>query len=1050
MTALAATGVAYFVVAVVSLKLAIPPGYATPLYPAAGIALASVLMYGGRMAIGISIASFAANILMSPLGPQWNPATWTLPAVTAIGASLQALVGAWLIRRFVRPPLTLTEPRDIAVFLGAGVVSCLINATLATVTLWLRGRAVAASLPFTWGTWWVGDMLGVLIATPIVLSLFAQPRDAWAPRRLSVGLTLTIVTVLLALGILQVARWNSERITTAFERDASGASLALSAQLREPLHALQAIRGVYLASNDVTRDELRLASKGWLASGSLQAVGWLERTRRSDIPALEARTRAEGLPNYAVFDRKEGPGGTSIAQNDDEVMALRYIEPVDRNAAALGVNSRSIPAARRAIDAALRSGQPVATAGFRLTQQAAGQNEVGVVVYQAVYEAGTSDPPQADKATGLVFVTLRLDELVRQLLPQIPSYLKLCVVDRGVIEPRQRLSGPADCESQTTRYLNQRTLQYAGREWEVRVTAKANEIPGANSADVWLFALVGLLSTAMLGGFLLTVTGRTRRIETAVRERTAALQAEVQEREIAEAALRESEQRFRTILTHVPIGVIYTDLRGSVKQTNPRFCEMTGYAEDELLSMSAAQYTHPEDVVQDEELTAQLVRGEIPMYRRHKRYISKRGQTVWVQSTVSLLRDAQGQPRRILGVVEDITEHLKLEEAERAREAAEASNRAKSDFLSRMSHELRTPLNAMLGFAQLLELDARHPLTPAQQPWVAQIQQAGWHLLEMINDVLDLSRIDSGNLRLQTETLNIADVLAASASLVEGEAAQRRILILQELDPEISSVFGDATRVKQILTNLLSNAVKYNVDGGRIHVASHREGADHVEIAVTDTGLGMTPQQMAELFQPFNRLGRERSTLEGTGIGLVISQRLAELMGGSLRARSVSGQGSSFILSLPCAPHPDSQPSGLDELVPSSAEYHRRRVHYVEDNETNVEVMRGILAQRPQVELSVSITGLDGLAAVRQRLPDLILLDMHLPDISGMELLRHLKADRRTAGIPIVIVSADALAHQIDAAFEAGASHYLTKPVNVNELLTVLDSLLERMDTAFS
>jgi PAS domain S-box-containing protein len=1048
--ALAATSVAYFVVAVVSLRLAIPPGYATPLYPAAGIALACVLMYGARMAIGIAIASFAASVLMGPQGPQWNPATWTLPAVIATGAVLQALVGARLIQRFAQPPLTLTEPRDIAVFLGAGVVSCLINATLATATLWLRGRAVMSTLPFTWGTWWVGDVLGVLIATPIVLSLFAQPREAWAPRRLSVGLTLTIVTMLLALGILQVARWNSERITTAFERDASSASLALSAQLREPLHALQALRGVYIASNEVTRDELRLASRSWLASGSLQAMGWLERTRRVDIPALEARTRAEGLPNYAVFDRKEGPGGTSIAQDDDEVMALRYIEPLASNSPALGVNSRSIPAARRAIDAALRSGQPVATAGFRLTQQTTDQNQVGVVVYQAIYAPGTSEPPQADQAIGLTFVTLRLDELVRQLLPQIPSYLKLCVVDRGVIEPRQRLSGPPGCESQTPRYLNQRTLQFAGREWEVRVTAKANEIPGANSADVWLFALVGLLSTAMLGGFLLIVTGRTRRIETAVRERTAALQAEVQEREIAEAALRESEQRFRTILTHVPIGVIYTDLRGSVKQTNPRFCEMTGYHEEELLSMSAAQYTHPEDVVQDEELTAQLVRGEIPMYRRHKRYVSKQGKTVWVQSTVSLLRDGQGQPRRILGVVEDITEHLKLEEAERAREAAEASNRAKSDFLSRMSHELRTPLNAMLGFAQLLELDSRHPLTPAQQPWVAQIQQAGWHLLEMINDVLDLSRIDSGNLRLQTETLNVADVLAASISLVEGEAAQRRILILQELDPAVSSVLGDATRVKQILTNLLSNAVKYNVDGGRIHVASRSESADHVEIAVTDTGLGMTPQQMADLFQPFNRLGRERSTLEGTGIGLVISQRLAELMGGSLRAQSVSGQGSSFILSLPCAPHPSSQPSGLDELVPSSAEYHRRRVHYVEDNETNIEVMRGILAQRPQVELSVSITGLDGLAAVRQRLPDLILLDMHLPDISGMELLRHLKGDRRTAGIPIVIVSADALAHQIDAAFEAGASHYLTKPVNVNELLGVLDDLLERMDTAFS
>ncbi|HKX41239.1 MAG TPA: CHASE domain-containing protein [Burkholderiaceae bacterium] len=1044
---LAATAIAYFVVAAGSLRLAIPPGYSTPLYPAAGIALACVLMYGPRMLIAVAFSAFVTNILASLQGPQLNPSTWALPLTTTLGATLQAWAGATLIRRFVRQPLTLTEPRDVTFFLGASVVSCLINATFATALLWYRGRA-AASLPLTWGTWWIGDVLGVLIATPIVLTLFAKPREAWAPRRLSVGLTLVIVTVLLTLGILQVARWNRERISTAFERDASSASLAVSAQLREPLQALQALRGVYMASDDVTREELRIAVQPWLGSGSLRAMGWLERVRRADIPAFEARVRADGFADYRVFDRKEAADGGSIAAGDDEVAALRFIEPIDSNSTALGVNSRSIPAARRAIDEALRTGRPAATAGFRLTQQAA--HERGVVVYQAVYHRAAGDTPNPDKAVGLVFVTLRLDQLMGELTPQIPAYLNLCLVDRGLVEPRQRLIGAPGCESQTSSYLNLRTLPYAGREWELRVSAKASAIPGANSADVWLFALVGLLSTAMLGGFLLTVTGRTRRIETAVQERTAALQAEVHEREVAEAALRESEQRFRTILNHVPIGVIYTDLRGNVKQTNPRFCEMTGYREDELLAMSATQYTHPEDVTQDEELTAQLVRGEIPMYRRHKRYVSKHGQTIWVQNTVSLLRDAQGQPRRILGVVEDITEHLKLEEAERAREAAEASNRAKSDFLSRMSHELRTPLNAMLGFAQLLELDVRHPLTPAQQPWVVQIQQAGWHLLEMINDVLDLSRIESGNLRLQTDTLHLADVLAASVSLIEGDAKRRRILILQELGDDTPNMLGDATRVKQILTNLLSNAVKYNVDGGRIHIASRREGIDQVEIAVTDTGLGMTADQMAELFQPFNRLGRERSTLEGTGIGLVISQRLAELMGGSLRAKSVAGKGSSFILSLPCAPNPATQPSGLDALAPSAADYHRRHIHYVEDNETNIEVMRGILAQRPQVELSVSITGLDGLAAVRQKLPDLILLDMHLPDISGMELLRHLKADRRTAGIPIVIVSADALANQIDAAFEAGASHYLTKPVNVSELLGVLDDLLERMDTAFS
>jgi CheY-like chemotaxis protein len=223
-----------------------------------------------------------------------------------------------------------------------------------------------------------------------------------------------------------------------------------------------------------------------------------------------------------------------------------------------------------------------------------------------------------------------------------------------------------------------------------------------------------------------------------------------------------------------------------------------------------------------------------------------------------------------------------------------------------------------------------------------------------------------------------------------------------------------------------------------------------IEVSVTDTGMGMTPEQMEELFRPFNRLGRERTALQGTGIGLVISRRLAELMGGSIRVKSVPGEGSSFILKLPKAIDPDTVRSSLDDLEALPADYHRRIVHYVEDNETNVEVMRGILAQRAQVQMEVSVTGLDGLAAVRARMPHLILLDMQLPDISGLELLRHLKADPATALIPVIVVSADATAQQVDAALDAGAVRYLTKPVAVNELLATIDDLLDRMDTGFS
>jgi len=366
-----------------------------------------------------------------------------------------------------------------------------------------------------------------------------------------------------------------------------------------------------------------------------------------------------------------------------------------------------------------------------------------------------------------------------------------------------------------------------------------------------------------------------------------------------------------------------------------------------------------------------------------------------------------------------------------------------------MSHELRTPLNAMLGFAQLLELDQRHPLADAQRPWVAQIQGAGWHLLEMINDVLDLSRIESGTLRLHPEPLELPPLFDSTRSMIDGEAQRRGITVTQQIDEGAALVLGDATRVKQILTNLLSNAVKYNNERGRIHVTASTCGVDQVEIAVTDTGLGMTAEQLAGLFQPFNRLGRERSVQEGTGIGLVISQRLAELMGGTLRARSTEGVGSSFIVTLPRVVDADTVRSDLDELYTTSSGYHTRIVHYVEDNETNVEVMRGILAQRQQVQLDVSVTGLDALAAIRQRRPDLILLDMHLPDIDGMELLRHLKSSAATIDIPVVVVSADALPARVEAALEAGARRYLTKPVSVAELLAAVDEALEKADTKY-
>ncbi|MEO8836663.1 MAG: ATP-binding protein, partial [Caldimonas sp.] len=979
-----------------TLALTIPPGFGSPLNPAAGVALACVLAYGWRALASVAVAAFVVSLVASAMHGHhaaYSAATpLAIAAIVSCAATLQALVAAALVRRVVRQPLTLTLPRDVAAFMAACMASSLVAASV--LTLALAGGAVrSGSLVTTWGLWWIGDLAGLLLATPIVLTLIGRPRSEWAPRRLSVGVTMTLVVAFLALGIVQAARWNGERLRAVFAHDAASAALTLTNQLEDPLSALEALRGVFSVARHPSRADMHLVSQRWIELDTVNATGWSERVHREDIDAFEARNRAEGALEYRVFDRS-GIGATSAAGaqgaggepalDPGDVFAVRYVEPPAAGSAALGVNALSVRPARAAVMLAIDSGRPAATTSF---VPDVGEPR-GVVVFQAVYDGDPTTPDERRAAVrGLVFVAMALDAQLASIADKVPAYLRLCVVDSNAAAAARRLFGPPGCDTEKMALVREQPLAFAERPWSVRVSADPDEVPNGDGRSAWTVAVVGLLSAALLVASLLITTGRTRRIESAVRERTAALRAEVNERHIAETALRASEQRFRNILDNVPIGVVYTDLAGRVIQANPRYCELTGYGEGELAALAPAALTHPDDLAQDEALTAQLVTGAIPMYRRHKRCLNRDGAVVWVRSTVSLLRDGSNAPWRIVGVVEDITEHLRLEEAERAREAAEASNRAKSDFLSRMSHELRTPLNAMLGFAQLLEIDRRHPLTPAQRPWVGQIQQAGWHLLEMINDVLDLSRIESGNLRLETTTLELDEIVQATTALVAGDAARRGIRISTELAPGSSGVLGDATRVKQILTNLLSNAVKYNVDNGRVHVASRLASPELVEISVTDTGMGMTPPQMEELFRPFNRLGREHTALQGTGIGLVISRRLAELMGGSIRVKSVPGEGSSFILKLPKAVDPDTVRSNLDSLESAPADYHRRIVHYIEDNETNVEVMRGVLAQRTQVQMVVSLTGGDGLAAVRARLPHLLLLDMHLPDIAGLEVL---------------------------------------------------------------
>jgi PAS domain S-box-containing protein len=406
--------------------------------------------------------------------------------------------------------------------------------------------------------------------------------------------------------------------------------------------------------------------------------------------------------------------------------------------------------------------------------------------------------------------------------------------------------------------------------------------------------------------------------------------------------------------------------------------------------------------------------------------------------------DPQGNPDKMAGTIQDVTERRMVERKLALQEEAEKEHRARSDFLSRISHELRTPLNSILGFAQLLEMD---DLDDVQRENVGLILRGGNHLLRLINEVLEISRIEAGTMTVSLEPVHVGSSVAEVANLLEPLAAQHGVMLQNDV-PQDSDlhVEADAQRLTQVLLNLVSNAIKYNQENGSVRISLESPLPDRTLILVADTGKGISEENQAKLFTPFDRLGADDTAVEGTGLGLALSKLLTEAMGGTLAVVSEPWIGSTFTISLASAGAPSAD--GEDSLEAASAPATNgavaptETVLYVEDNQSNLRLVERILARRPHIKLLSAMDGALGLELARRHDPALILLDLHLPGIDGEEVLKHLKADERTARIPVVVVSADATDSRVERLLAGGAEAFLTKPLQVTRFMSVVDNTL--------
>ncbi|MCW8901168.1 MAG: response regulator [Gammaproteobacteria bacterium] len=464
---------------------------------------------------------------------------------------------------------------------------------------------------------------------------------------------------------------------------------------------------------------------------------------------------------------------------------------------------------------------------------------------------------------------------------------------------------------------------------------------------------------------------------------------------------------------------------------------------------------HPDDQQRVADAVARCVEHEEDYDIEH-RVVWPDGSIHWLHESGDVVRSAKGAPLHMLGVVQDVTARKEAEYAFIiAREDAETANRAKSQFLSSMSHELRTPMNAIMGFGQLLNMEIDRPLSASQQENVAEILKASDHLLELINEVLDLAKIEAGRIDLSIEDVLLGNVLVESLQLILPLAQRRGIEIeifrsgaevsINDLIHDTNVVRADTTRTKQVIINLLSNAVKYNAENGKIVINCERSNNHFMRISITDTGAGLDKEQQDQLFTAFNRLGQENTSVEGTGIGLVITQHLVELMGGQINVDSSVGEGSTFWFELPLGSEQlvDSYKAEVTEVVDIDLE-DGRSVLYVEDNPANLRLVTQLLSRLPNLHMWSAHEPLLGLDLAITNKPDLILLDINLPGIDGFELLKLLKQQNETREIPVIAISANTMPRDIERGFEAGFIDYITKPIDINKLLVAVDANLKR------
>ena len=1054
---LIAIAAAYYAVGRLSLLLAIPPGYATAVWPASGIALAATLLRGYRVWPGILLGSFLINVWTSLDTGSATSIFKSIFLVVSIGAgaSLQAIVGALLMSRFVRHPTALIGEKDVFKFLLlGGPISCLVNATWGVTSLLLAGVIQPADYLLHWWTWWLGDTIGVIAFTPLVLIWAAKPQGASLRRQISVSLPVCLTFALVVLSFVYTSAWEQTRIAAEFERRTDKVFQELEDNFDNYIDALHSIESFFGSSVTVGRQEFKsFVSRWFLRHRGIQALSWNPRVLDSERTAYEQAARRNGFTNFQITEQN-GQGELARAAPRAEYVPVYYLEPYVGNESALGFDVASDPVRREALNQARDTGKPRATDATTLVQDA--ELKPGFLVFLPIYRNGLPQRTPEERRRnlqGYATGAFRVSDLIKTSLKggEEPKDVEIRLYDdtgggkrRLLYDHRSQALGskdpPVEADTVMKPAVLQRVIPFemAGRRWIIQFAPTKEYLAAQRSWQVWSVLAGGLLFSGLLGAFLLMVTGRAAELQAINRD----LQKEITDRKLAEEALRKSESRKGAILESVLDGIITMDHEGKLLEFNPAAEEMFRYKRADVVGKSMAELIIPPSLREKHRrgMAHYLATGEGPILGNRIEMTAMRADGTEFPIELSVMRIGQDEPPLFTGYFRDITDQNAQEEIRRRSEELEEqnrrvqeANRLKSEFLANMSHELRTPLNGIIGFAELMHDGRVGPISTQHQEYLGDILTSAKHLLQLINDVLDLSKVEAGKFEFKPEPVIPELLVREVCEIVRTLAAHKRIQLGIEIDAAVTGIVADSRSLKQILYNYLSNALKFTPDEGKVVIRVKPENQDYFRIEVEDSGIGIKADDLGRLFVEFQQLDAgSAKKYSGTGLGLALTKRIVEAHGGKVGVDSTVEKGSIFYAVLPRVFHVPGEIVDQERfaMAPPGAPL----ILVVEDEPEDRAWLARELAEAGYAVDTVA-TGAEALVHCREMRFDAIMLDMMLPDMSGRAVLGKIRERGLNLETPVIVVSV--LADKgIGVGYEV--RDILAKPVSGDEILKAL------------